>query len=446
VNKQFKKYGIFLFLAMALVCYFMIGFKIQRSEFYLLFFLISYLFIAYYLIIRYSNFFKVSHLLAAGIIFRCLFLFSIPTLSQDIYRFIWDGRLLLEGINPLLTKPLDVVNFQDSAWFISKMGDLSAHNYSNYPPFAQYIFAFVAFLGNGNFVVEVFIFKCILLLSDLIIYIFGRKLLTFFEQNKNQIFLYFLNPLVIIEGLGNGHFEVIMMAMFCLAIYYSVKNRDIISAIFMALAVATKLIPLFYLALKFRFKDFKRNVLYYCSFVIFIILLFMPFIEHSFFQKYLSTIGLWFGKFEFNASFYYVVRELGYAVLGYNINALYGKAIIIILISILLYFQIKFKNLSYFQLLRLFLCFLMFYFLVATTVHPWYLITLIFLNIFVNYKSVLIWSFLIFLSYFSYKNQEFKEYSIVLTLQYMLVWPVYVYELIYFNSRLTNHNEDLKTI
>ena len=42
------------------------------------------------------------------------------------------------------------------------------------------------------------------------------------------------------------------------------------------------------------------------------------------------------------------------------------------------------------------------YLFISTTIHPWYIIPLIFLSCFTNYRYPIFWSLTIFLSYFSY--------------------------------------------
>jgi len=49
-------------------------------------------------------------LFGAAILFRVLLLFAPPLLSDDYFRFAWDGRLLAQGFNPYLYLPSTVIN------------------------------------------------------------------------------------------------------------------------------------------------------------------------------------------------------------------------------------------------------------------------------------------------------------------------------------------------
>ena len=90
-----------------------------------------------------------------GIAFRFVFLIALPSLSQDFYRFIWDGLLLQNELNPYAFSPNELM--ADNALFnpslkselFSGMGELSAQHYSNYPPVNQLGFLFsVKWLPN----------------------------------------------------------------------------------------------------------------------------------------------------------------------------------------------------------------------------------------------------------------------------------------------------------
>ena len=59
------------------------------------------------------------------------------------------------------------------------------------------------------------------------------------------------------------------------------------------------------------------------------------------------------------------------------------------------------------------------YLFLSTTVHPWYLCTLIFLNVFTSYSYIIVWSYLAILSYSAYVNPEVKEQPLFLILEYV---------------------------
>jgi hypothetical protein len=66
----------------------------------------------------------------------------------------------------------------------------------------------------------------------------------------------------------------------------------------------------------------------------------------------------------------------------------------------------------------------------ATTVHPWYLSTLLILSIFTKYKFPLVWSFIIILSYLAYANTENKENLLIIGLEYFIVYAFFTWEII----------------
>jgi len=69
--------------------------------------------------------------LLAGVALRLVFLWDTPNLSQDFFRFIWDGHLLLNGYNSYLYLPDDLIatgaDFIPNAELLhASMGELSS--------------------------------------------------------------------------------------------------------------------------------------------------------------------------------------------------------------------------------------------------------------------------------------------------------------------------------
>jgi hypothetical protein len=91
--------------------------------------------------------------LVVALAVRLAFLPSTPSLSNDYHRYIWDGRVQAQGVNPYLYAPsnprLDGVARQDR----DTAGHRNAVNHAGlqtvYPPLAEAMFAGVAAAGGG---------------------------------------------------------------------------------------------------------------------------------------------------------------------------------------------------------------------------------------------------------------------------------------------------------
>lgn len=70
-----------------------------------------------------------------------------------------------------------------------------------------------------------------------------------------------------------------------------------------------------------------------------------------------------------------------------------------------------------------------FYFLLSTTVHPWYVATPLLLSIFTKYNFPIVWSFLVMLSYSAYGKNGFDENLWLVALEYFVMVGVAVWEL-----------------
>jgi alpha-1,6-mannosyltransferase len=159
------------------------------------------------------------------------------------------------------------------------------------------------------------------------------------------------------------------------------------------------------------------------------ILLFVPFISRESIGNILSSVGLYFHSFEFNASIFYIVRWAGFEKLGYDVI---GKAgTILSLIAMLAIFSIaifqKGKDLR--SLFPAMLFGLTFYFAFATIVHPWYISTLVALSVFTTFRFPLIWSGLITLTYFTYRSIPYSESLLLVAIEYLFLYFFMVYEL-----------------
>ena len=152
--EKYQNFSIVLVLISAFVYYY-IGYPLVRTDVTILISLFAVGFASFYGLIQLK---KTNFIFLAGIaiVFRLVFLGSIPNLSQDFYRFIWDGRMLVEGWNPYLYLPNDlmasgIAPIAEAQELFNGMGNLSASHYTNYPPINQLCFAIAGCLQGKVF-------------------------------------------------------------------------------------------------------------------------------------------------------------------------------------------------------------------------------------------------------------------------------------------------------
>ncbi len=360
-----------------------------------------------------------------SIFIRFLILFSFPILSDDVYRFIWDGQLLHQGINPFGYQPADFIQ-NPAAWvdifLFNKMN--SPDYYSVYPPVHQLAFYLSAIPGKGNLLASIVILRSFILLFDVGNIILIKKLLNHYQKDERLVFLYALNPLVIIEFTGNLHFEAVMIFFTLLFVWMLLKNRWILAAISLALAICSKLLPIIFLPLLIKQVGFKKAV--FISFItgFICLLLFLPFIHsEKLLLNFKESLNLYYGKFEFNGSFYQLFRTIGWEIYNYNPIAKTSKLLIALTLIGFIITYIKSKNLfeGIFWLIFIYNIF-------GAIVHPWYILFLIALSPFVKWRFGIVWSLLICLSYYTYSTRPYQESMVLVMIEYGLLMVFLIYE------------------
>jgi hypothetical protein len=375
--------------------------------------------------------------LRVSILLRCILLFAFPQLSDDVYRFLWDGYLLSSGNNPYGMSPFEWLwaEGKPEGLGISLYDQLNSRHYATvYPPFAQLSFALAVLAGGQSWYWSAFFLKLILLASELLTLWLLPRLLGASGLPSKNVLLYALNPLVILEGVGNLHYEVVVVAFVLLGVFLWYRNRHTLAALCMALAVAVKLLPLIFLPFWFRRADNGQLMRFYGISGALLLLFFVPAIAGVHLTHPFGSLLLFFQNFEFNAGIFNLFKWIGIWITGYNpiksVGALFALQIFA---GILIGAWVQ-RDLSIRGLFRNMMFGLSLYLFLSTTVHPWYLIPLLAFSTFTTFRYPLLWTGLAVLSYSHYMSVPFRAHYGLLALEYLPVFALFAMELRRFRT------------
>lgn len=369
-----------------------------------------------------------------GIALRVALLFNLPNLSDDIYRFLWDGHMTLAGIHPFAHPPI---------WFVENQVPLpgiaidlypqlnSPRYFSVYPPVCQGVFALAAWLApnsiwGGMLVIKLFLLACEI--GTVALLYSNFKL-----QTSNSALLYALNPLVVLEVVGNCHFEGAMIFFLLVGLWMLREGRVTWPAILWALAVASKLVPLMFLPLVWRWLGWGRGLVFVAVFGAASVVLFAPLLSPEVLANMSRSLDLYFQKFQFNASLYYLLRAVGIWQTGFDRGDFIGPTLggaaavgILLLACFRLNPQDRFGRLTEVMLHVAFL-----HLTCAATVHPWYITLPFVLSLSADrrYWFVWAWSAAVVLSYSHYADGAFQENYSLIAVEYAAVWAVFLGEI-----------------
>lgn len=414
---------LYLLIVITAGFYYYLCYETNRQDFVQVIVLYTTLFASYYILLKSYSVSHFKQLLIVGIVFRILLLFSVPNLSDDVYRFIWDGRLLAEGINPFAHLPEEVIKMRQVPGITNHLFQQlnSPAYYTIYPPVLQAIFWFNAKLFPTNVFQAIMCFKFIIVLAETGTILIIPLVLKRLQLPVQSVLLYTLNPLVIAELAGNVHFEAVMIFFVVLAFLALLQSKTYRSAAYLSLGISSKLIPVLFVPLIIKKLGLKQGVTYTVVSGLITIALFWFIIDKATISHFFKSVNLFLSQFEFNASLYYLVRWLGSLITGYNIIAYAGPLLSLTAAIIIFILSIQGGEVSERRFFLKALSILTIYYLLATTVHPWYISMPVALAVFTRYRYPIIWSFTATLSYAAYQTNPVQENLWLIAAGYVLM-------------------------
>ena len=308
---------------------------------------------------------SVGEVLAGAVILRAVFFPLSPGLSDDMFRYVWDGWLQWEGINPYRYAPTDaaLARFQDTDLYRQLN---SKDYYSVYPPLSQLLFTVGGWAGSswlsGYYAIKA---------GFVVLEGAGVWLLSRITRPRNLL-LYAWNPLVLVEVAGQGHTEAAAVLGIVGAVWAVQTNRGRIASLAVAAAGLVKLYPLVlgpYLLRRFGWRAVWPGALLAAAAS-------LPYAEPYVLPHMKASVDLYVRLFEFNAGPYYALKEAFAAATGADWSKQIGPALRLLFLGSLpiLYVLDARRGWSF---SRAALYALGTFFVFSTTVHPWYLLTLL---------------------------------------------------------------------
>ena len=194
--------------------------------------------------------------------FRIVLAFTTPTLSDDVYRYQWDGHLVAEGVNPyahpILAPELD--GYETDARLLANNPTLS----SPYLPIAHLVFAATDTLLPES----PHSFQLVMILFDLAIALGLVRLLRTTGLGEHRVLLYLWNPFVIVEIAHGAHLDAIMVALAVWALVLTLGQRPASTLaitgapVLLALATLTRPLPALLLPVLWWRWSWAQRILY----------------------------------------------------------------------------------------------------------------------------------------------------------------------------------------
>jgi Gpi18-like mannosyltransferase len=377
--------------------------------------------------------------LAIGFLIRVVLIFAFPNLSDDIYRFVWDGRCTHAGVSPYAYLPTALVEQGITGLSPALYSELNSPDYySVYPPLAQLLY-YLSSYPALDLATSAGILKGLHIIIEatgaIALYQIAQS---YYTRTKalHITALYYLCPLVIIEGVGNLHHEPMSIGLLLVSLRLLQCRRYFASAVAVVLGAGIKLIPVIAIPFVIYRLAGRARWQYLLGLAVSSSLMAIPLLVGLDIANFAESIDLYFRKFEFNASVYYVSRYIGKLVTGYNLIAYIGP---LLALAPVLFFGNAIlrwsRDLDVKVIARYCLFGLTLYYLMATTVHPWYIINLLPLAALLGLRYAIVWAVLISLTYINYSYDPYHENLWVVAVEYTIVIGVLLWEITQGNLR-----------
>jgi hypothetical protein len=312
-----------------------------------------------------------EEVLWGALLLRLAFLPLLPGLTDDLYRYVWDGWLQMEGINPYRYAPENssLAAYHESLLFRELN---SPAYYSVYPPATQISFAVSGWLYTvAGWPAAYFGLKGLFAAAE-----FGGVVLLSRLTSPRNLLLYAWNPLVLLETAGQGHTEALLVPCLLGLIWAAQRGRGRLASLLVAAAGLVKLYPFVlgpFLLRRYGWAAVWPGVLLGVG-------LSLPYAAPYTLSHLMDSVALFARLFEFNAGPYYLVKSLFWTATGVDWSKQIGPAFRLLFLSLLPVLYVLDARWSW-SMRRAALITIGLFLVLSTTVHPWYLVPVLALGV-----------------------------------------------------------------
>jgi hypothetical protein len=341
---------------------------------------------------------------AGAVLFRALILMVSPDLSDDLYRYLWDGRVLGSGINPYRFTPLasELEALRDTHWNQINNPGLP----TIYPPLLMLVFTVAGWFSHS-----VVGWKLVCVLFDLGTGFFLVRALRNLGRSGLWGLIWLWHPLVVVEFAGNGHADVVGIFLVAMAFWFWTRSRWLGAGTVLTLAGLVKFLP--WVALpalipRLRWKWFLLPLL--------VAAFYLPFQMGG--VNALGSLGVFAAKWRSNDFVFGFL--LGTDDPG-EPDLLRAKRIGAVLVAIVWMWQLVRRR----SLPSVYAWSVGAILLVSPVVHPWYVLWLLPAAVLLPHPAWWIWSLTVFLAYAPLSDRRaggvWEESMVIKTLEYLPV-------------------------
>ena len=224
-------------------------------------------------------------------------------LSDDVYRYVWDGKIATAGINPYEYPPNapELVEFQDEKIY-PKINHRRLQTI--YPPVAQSLFTTGYIIGQGSPLGFQFIAALLELLSLLSLIGWLRQL----EVKRSNLLLYLFSPLVLIEFYQSTHIDICGLPFLIAGMISLGQRRYGWTGMLLALSALVKFNALFIVPVLLFHLTGRERLRFAGAFALTVLFCYTPYLFWGS-GVALGSLGAYLTDWQFNGSVFLVLEQ-----------------------------------------------------------------------------------------------------------------------------------------